>query len=709
MPGKKYKKVPRYFGLRIYLLSTMMYFFMAFPVAGILLFKYIPDYMTSNRENMIDNTVSPLSRASENFSQDTLLLDHPESDFIHIRISDSMRQSLVINPDTLISQEGIQEPETIGISEDNKIGGTMSLLIRLLLISFILGFAFNLPFKIFFRKKRKGKQIPPKLHKYCRKLLLKTPLINAGILFISYGITIFYMVYILLFEENLDEINRQFYNQFFFISIVSSMLALLFVYFWQKHRVHIKYLEYIFGKEELKRRIFNIKAGRIRNRLWISASMTTLLPLLIVLFYLFLTVTTVKDLNIEELNDDHVSILLGKYNTLDMGFGGKAIANLFYVNVINSLLMFIGIGTGIAVAFMYLLFFVRWTTEDIVYPVKELVKHMQSAGQGDLDNYSIVRTNDEIGELTEGFNEMSEKLKEYIQNIFEINEANSRFVPNQFLEYLGKNSIAEIKLGDQIQKEMTVLFTDIREFTSISEQMTPKENFDFLNNYLGYMEPVISNNNGFIDKFIGDSIMALFPEKAEDALNAAIEMRIKLTEFNHITSQFGKPPIDSGIGIHTGTLMLGIVGGEGRMDGTVISDAVNLTSRVEGLTKLYGSSVIITEDTLIKLSDPSLYNFRFLDIVRVKGKKEAVYIFELIDGEPEHNKNLKMLTKEQFGKAVQLYKKRDFEEALKLFNKIITQNPEDKTISLYIERCRRYIRNGVPPDWDGTEELGFKI
>ncbi len=116
---------------------------------------------------------------------------------------------------------------------------------------------------------------------------------------------------------------------------------------------------------------------------------------------------------------------------------------------------------------------------------------------------------------------------------------------------------------------------------------------------------MIRNNSGFVDKFIGDSIMALFPENTEDAINAAIEMRIKLTEFNHIISQFGQSPIDSGIGIHTGSLMLGIVGGEGRMEGTVISDAVNLASRLEGLTKTYGSSIIITEETLIKITDPT--------------------------------------------------------------------------------------------------------
>jgi two-component system sensor histidine kinase ChiS len=256
---------------------------------------------------------------------------------------------------------------------------------------------------------------------------------------------------------------------------------------------------------------------------------------------------------------------------------------------------------------------------------------------------------------------------------------------------------------------MTILFSDIRDFTSISEKMTPKENFDFINSYLGYMEPVIRMNNGFIDKFIGDSIMALFPENSEDAINSAIEMRIKLTEFNEIMEQFGKPAINSGIGIHTGMLMLGIIGGEGRMDGTVISDAVNLSSRIEGLTKIYGCSIVITEDTLININDPSHYHFRFLDVVKVKGKKEAVYIFEIIDGEPEPFKTLKIETKDDYNKAIQHYKKREFREALGILRMIEAKNPYDKVLGLYMDRCERFINTGVPEHWDGVESLDYKF
>jgi two-component system sensor histidine kinase ChiS len=145
------------------------------------------------------------------------------------------------------------------------------------------------------------------------------------------------------------------------------------------------------------------------------------------------------------------------------------------------------------------------------------------------------------------------------------------------------------------------------------------------------------------------------------------------------------------------------------MDGTVISDAVNLTSRIEGLTKIYGSSIVITEDTLISINDPSNYNFRFLDVVKVKGKKEAVYIFEIIDGDPEPYKSLKIESKDLFNKAIQYYKVKEFKESLKLFRNINSTNPYDDVIKLYINRCERFIEKGVPEHWDGVESFDYKF
>jgi class 3 adenylate cyclase len=699
----KYRKIPRFHGLRVYLISTMLYFFLVFPVAGILAIKYVPDYLKIKKDKgpEVTATVEETENTGQEKLADSLTGGNKEN---LSSIDTSIFKVEFSNPDS----PGFHI-KTGGNSQDkSQIGGTMSLLIRLLLVSFLLGLAFNLPYMIFFNKKRKSQPIKPRIQQYCRRFILKVPLVNTAILAMPYSITVIYMLYLILFKKNEDDLNWQFLVQYFFITVVASILTLMLVYFWMKHRVHIRYLEHIYTEEELRHSIFKGSRGRIRNRLWISSAMTTLFPLIIVVFYIVLSMSSVKELDIKEFTAEHQNILLGKYIALELGLDLQTLNEFFYVNAINSLLMIIGIGTGIFIALIYIVLFVRWTTEDIVHPVNELLANMQKTGQGELEIYSIVRTNDEVGALTEGYNEMTGKLKSYFESLDKINRANARFVPRQFLDFLGKDSITDIQLGDQVQQEMTIMFSDIRDFTSISETMTPKENFDFINNYLGYMEPVIRNNNGFIDKFMGDSIMALFPERSEDAINASIEMRIKLMEFNEIMGQFGKPAIDAGIGIHTGLLMLGVIGGEGRMDSTVISDAVNLASRLEGLTKIYGGSIIITEDTLIRLNDPSHYHFRFLDIVKVKGKKEAIYIFEIMDGEPEQARNLKLSTKTDYNKALQAYKKKEFAVALHLLESIAATNPSDKTVRIYTDRCKHYIENGVPLLWDGVENFDLK-
>jgi len=687
------KKAVYFHGLRIYLISTMVFFLLVMPIALVLYAKYGPEWKEYRKATAgLQAPPDSISGNNANVISDTTI---------------KMGNNAV--PDTVVVLTLSNQPSPGGNNiTESKFFATLSVLIKLLLVSFLLGLAFNLPFKLYFRRIRKSKPIPGQLETFCKKYLLKVPSINVLILFIAFGGTLVYMVFNLIFTTSSDIITQRFYFRFFIISLISTVLTLMFVYFWEKHRVSLKYLGYVFRENELRKRIFKGTTGRIRNRLWIANAMTTLLPLFIVMFYLFLSITTLGDLGITSPVPKQLEILFGRYITY---FGSLEIDNysdLFYVNVIDSLLMFSGIFTGIFISIVYLLFYINWTTTSIVEPVRALLENMQATGRGELNQYSIVRTNDEIGELTEGYNEMSKRINDYIISISRINEANSRFVPRQFLEYLGKDNIADINLGDQVQKEMTILFCDIRNFTGISEEMTPKENFNFLNNYLGYMEPVIRRNHGFIDKFIGDSIMALFSEKAEDAINAAIEMRIKLIEFNQVISQFGMLPIDNGIGIHSGNLMLGVVGGEGRMDGTVISDAVNLTSRIEGLTKFYGSSIIISEDTLIRLNDPSHYNYRFLDIVKVKGKKEAVYIFEVLDGENEETKQAKIFTRPVFAKALQFYKNMQFEKALEIFIRVYSENPNDKAAHIYIQRCKKLIREGIPEEWDGIEKMDNK-
>ncbi len=288
-------------------------------------------------------------------------------------------------------------------------------------------------------------------------------------------------------------------------------------------------------------------------------------------------------------------------------------------------------------------------------------------------------------------------------SLSQTNRAYSRFIPTEFLNLLEKKSILDINLGDHTQKEMTILFSDIRSFTSLSEKMTPTENFQFLNSYLNRIAPIIKANHGFIDKYIGDAIMGLFPDNSDDALLASIAMQKEIQEYNLERERMEKIPIKVGIGLHTGSLILGTIGHDERMEGTVISDAVNLASRLEGLTKHYGSNILISENTFSSLEDPTRYHFRLLDNVLVKGKADSIFVIEILDGFPDDLLTKFMDTKKDFETGNLLYKQKAFEASITFFKKVLEANPLDTATAFYLKRAEYYNAHGAPPDWEGGE------
>ena len=283
-------------------------------------------------------------------------------------------------------------------------------------------------------------------------------------------------------------------------------------------------------------------------------------------------------------------------------------------------------------------------------------------------------------------NELLARIKTHI-NLSKINIAYGRFVPHEFLRFLGHKTIVDVRLGDQVLKEMSVMFADIRDFTTLSEEMSPKENFDFLNSYLSWVGPVIRQHNGFIDKYIGDAVMALFPETADQAVKAAIDMQKQVLLYNIKRQKSGYPTLAIGIGLHRGSLMLGTIGEERRMESTVIADAVNLASRLEDLTKVYGASILISGSTLFSLEDPTLYHYRFIGQVQVKGKKERVSVFEIFETDPPQLQALKQQTKTLFEEAVILYNGNKIASAYQIFKEIRQINSQDKAASFYIKIC----------------------
>jgi class 3 adenylate cyclase/HAMP domain-containing protein len=339
--------------------------------------------------------------------------------------------------------------------------------------------------------------------------------------------------------------------------------------------------------------------------------------------------------------------------------------------------------------------------------IRLLSEGVNRIGSGDLTHKLSIHSRDEIGELANNFNIMAEKLKEADKFKAALLNSYSKFVPIEFLDYLKKDSILEIKLGDQIEINMTILFSDIRSFTTLSEKLSADDTFKFVNSYLKIMEPQVKKHNGFVDKYIGDAIMALFRDPS-DAINAGIDMLDELYIYNQKRARENLEKISIGIGIHTGKLILGIVGSEYRVQGTVISDAVNLASRLEGLTKLYGASLLISDSTLQNLNNKDIYKYRMIDTVKVKGKEKPVDVIEILNGNSRRIIDLKLATSEILREGIIEFKLGNFKKAIGLFSKVLEMDPMDKAAKLHLHRSEYFDVHGVPMDWEGVTSVDEK-
>ncbi len=304
---------------------------------------------------------------------------------------------------------------------------------------------------------------------------------------------------------------------------------------------------------------------------------------------------------------------------------------------------------------------------------------------------------------------LQEKLKtrydDQTSELSMVNDAYRRFVPHEFLNFLNKESITQVKLADHEEREMTIMFADIRDFTPLSESMNPQENFRFLNSYLSRVSPVIGQHNGFIDKYIRDEIMALFPRSPDDAVQAAIALQIEVALYNQHRGNCGYDPLRIGISLHTGRLMLGIIGEDKRMEGTVISDAVNLASRLESFTKLYGASIIASENTVSGLRDQERYRNRYLDEVRVRGRKGSIKLYEIYDGLQTAEVDSRDETRFLFTHALALYQAGQLVKARERFAEVIKLDPNDKAAHVFLGRIERYEQEGLPKGWSGVQEF----
>lgn len=289
-----------------------------------------------------------------------------------------------------------------------------------------------------------------------------------------------------------------------------------------------------------------------------------------------------------------------------------------------------------------------------------------------------------------------------------IYSATGKFVPFEFLNAIGHDQITNVNLGDHSLVEVSVLFADIREYTRISESMTPTENFNFVNAFVGRMGPVIQEHHGFVNQYLGDGIMAIFPTSPQNAIEAATGMARKLREYNVELEAEGKEALRMGIGLHSGPLIMGIIGDEHRSDPATIADTVNTSSRLEGLTKYYKANVIVSEECLNDYSEQEKRNFRFLGNVQLKGKTNAISIYESILGDPPEIAEFKLKTFDSYQSAIEDYLSGRFQKAYEKFDLLHSEEPRDLVVSFFLDKVLTLIEGGTPPDWEAIEIMTTK-
>jgi two-component system, sensor histidine kinase ChiS len=292
--------------------------------------------------------------------------------------------------------------------------------------------------------------------------------------------------------------------------------------------------------------------------------------------------------------------------------------------------------------------------------------------------------------------ELLQRVDAHVQSV-KTARAFRRFVPEDFLGLLGVERFDALRAGIGQQHEVTILFTDVRNFTTRSEILGPEGIFRFINGCLERFEPVVRQHGGFVDKFIGDAIMAIFPGDALDAARAAEGLHREVALLNAAQPD-GAMPLAIGVGVHRGSVILGTVGGADRMEVTAIGDAVNVAARLESLTKGLGAGAVVSAEVL----GGTTQGARRVGAVHVKGRAAPVELFELVACcSSDLERAQKLAASERFQRGLRAYAQGDMARAREHFASCVNDAPLDRTAAIYLERSTAYAERGVPEGFDG--------
>lgn len=357
------------------------------------------------------------------------------------------------------------------------------------------------------------------------------------------------------------------------------------------------------------------------------------------------------------------------------------------------------------------------TTVLILIPIGRLGKGAMRLASGQFG--AVIRArrflhmHDEIEDLSDSFNVMSKRIKGFVDDIEHMKGSYYRFVPEPFVHALGKRDLVNVGLGDQVQTETTILVCNLRNLVELSKQISPQENFELVNEFLGVIGPAVRENNGFVSKYMGSSVLALFPESPEHAIQAATDIRRRVWQWTDKDEEGTLGKLELSMGIHWGTAMLGIIGEEDRLDTGVISQDASLTHLLEQMCAAMSATTLISEAVIKKLAETKRHhmpNFQMRDVgaLWVPELGRSLHAFDVYEGDRPEMRNLKQFTKELFEQGVILFQQGRFYDARDAFVRVIHQNRFDSAAKLYFFASERMYQEGVASDWDGTLQLSYR-
>ena len=369
------------------------------------------------------------------------------------------------------------------------------------------------------------------------------------------------------------------------------------------------------------------------------------------------------------------------------GQNAEFVRNLLQVNQTNNNnFLWIGLVLIVYTALLFLTFYFSCK------PLRKVEKAVYRLGSGRIANDIQIGGSKQFIEIEHSLNKINETFKEKENILEKTTNEYEKYIPKQFLKFLGKNSILELELGNQVQKEVTTMFVDIHNSTNISTTLSLEENFNYINGYLNIVSPIIRKHGGFVDKYLGDGILAVFV-KPQNAIECATAITRAVENKNRNNTP--SPSLDVYISINTGDVVFGIIGEEERKSPSIISDTVNLVSKMEDFNKYFGSKIIFSKRTLNSLKIDYPLSYRYIGALTLEDK-EYLSLFESLECYPKKKREKLEKHKTLFEQGVRYFNLGKCHQAKEQFAEVLQYVRDDKVAYMYYNKCEQNICGEAP-------------